>query len=71
METARYRMETAGTPGSPSYTPGETSVTDKYAFAFGESLNAARTYRPGTNFTQTLTVCSFEADDRSQKLLRP
>jgi hypothetical protein len=71
IETARYRLETVGTPGSPDYTPAETCVTDKYAFAFGELLVAERTYRPDTNFTLTLTVCSFEADDRSQKQLRP
>jgi len=34
FETARRHLET---PGSPGYTPPETSVTDKYAFAFGKS----------------------------------
>jgi hypothetical protein len=36
FETARHHLDAAATPGSPGYTPPETSVTDKYAFAFGE-----------------------------------
>jgi hypothetical protein len=35
FETARHHLESAGSPGcSPGITPPETSVTDKYAFAF-------------------------------------
>ncbi len=34
FETARYRLNSVGTPGSPDETPPPTSVTDKYAFAF-------------------------------------
>lgn len=37
FETARHHLDSAATPGSPGYTPPETSVTDKYAFAFGKS----------------------------------
>jgi hypothetical protein len=36
FENARHHLDTVGTPGSPGYTPAETSVTDKYAFAFGK-----------------------------------
>jgi hypothetical protein len=49
FETARYRMETVGTPGSPDYTPAETSVTDKYAFAFGKSIDEESASRPDAN----------------------
>jgi len=34
MESARSHLESVGTPLSPVRTPIETSVTDKYAFAF-------------------------------------
>lgn len=34
FETARQRLESVATPGSPGYTPPATSVTDKYAYAF-------------------------------------
>ena len=34
FETARLRLESDAAPGSPILTPPETSVTDKYAFAF-------------------------------------
>ncbi|KAH7068187.1 HAD-like domain-containing protein [Paraphoma chrysanthemicola] len=34
FETARHRLESAASSGSPIITPPETSVTDKYAFAF-------------------------------------
>lgn len=34
FEHARHKLESAGSPGSPVLTPPETSVTDKYAFAF-------------------------------------
>lgn len=34
FETARRHLEAAGLPDSPGSTPPETSVTDKYAFAF-------------------------------------
>lgn len=34
FETARYRLNSFGTTGSPSYITPDTSVTDKYAFAF-------------------------------------
>ncbi|KAG9194175.1 HAD superfamily hydrolase-like protein [Alternaria panax] len=34
FETARHHLDSAVSPGSPGYTPPETSVTDKYAFAF-------------------------------------
>lgn len=34
FETARRHLD-AVAPGSPDLTPPETSVTDKYAFAFG------------------------------------
>jgi hypothetical protein len=37
FEKARHRMDAASSPGSPGYTPPETSVTDKYAFAFGKT----------------------------------
>jgi hypothetical protein len=33
MEHARHEIEAAATPGTPA-TPPETSVTDKYAYAF-------------------------------------
>jgi hypothetical protein len=39
FEKARHRMDAASSPGSPGYTPPETSVTDKYAFAFGKITN--------------------------------
>lgn len=34
LEAARHHLESVGTPGSPALVPSETSVTDKYAFAF-------------------------------------
>jgi hypothetical protein len=34
FEAARHRLESVGSPVSPGVTPPETSVTDKYAFAF-------------------------------------
>jgi hypothetical protein len=34
MESARHHLESVGTPLSPVRTPIETTVTDKYAFAF-------------------------------------
>jgi hypothetical protein len=36
FETARHHLDSTVSPGSPGYTPPETSVTDKYAFAFGK-----------------------------------
>jgi hypothetical protein len=34
LEAARHHLESVGTPSSPVPSPPETSVTDKYAFAF-------------------------------------
>ena len=34
FETARHNLDTHALPGTPGSTPAETSVTDKYAYAF-------------------------------------
>jgi hypothetical protein len=70
FETARHHLDSAVSPGSPGYTPPETSVTDKYAFAFGE-LCHIRVKQVFPNTYQISTVFSSEVADQSQKQLKP
>ena len=44
FETARRHLD-AVSPGSPDMTPPETSVTDKYAFAFGMLYTTQREHQ--------------------------
>jgi len=59
MEVARHELESAATPGPPT-TPLETSVTDKYAYAFDIDGVLIRGGRPIPEAIEAMKVLNGE-----------